>query len=131
MAVSVGTKGTAEAEVNNSNCADAMGSGELRVFATPAMCALIERAAWSGIAQQLEPGKSTVGTKLEISHVSATPVGMKVRAEAEVTAVDGRRIVFDVRAYDDAGLIGSGVHERFIVNGDKFLSRTQAKLEQK
>lgn len=128
MSVTVGTKGVAEVEVCNENCADAMGSGELRVFATPAMCALIEEAAWKAIAPQLGAGESTVGTKLEISHVSATPVGMKVRAEAEVTELDGRRIVFDVKVYDEAGLIGTGVHERFVVNAEKFSARTQSKL---
>ena len=92
MSVSVGMKGRCEATVSDSLTAQSAGSGTLPVFATPWMCALMEQAAWTAVASALEEGESTVGTKLNISHLSATPVGMKVWAESEVTHVDGKRI---------------------------------------
>ena len=93
------------------------------------MIALIEKAAWTSIAPYLAPGDSTVGTKLNISHLSATPVGMKVWAESEITLVDGKRIELKVSAYDEKGLIGEGTHERFIVTDQRFLSKAARKLE--
>lgn len=129
MSVTVGLKGRAEAVVNDSNTAQAACSGALPVFGTPFMCALMEEAAWKSIAPHLEPGQSTVGTKLEISHDSATPVGMKVWAESEVTQVDGKRLVLKVAAFDERGPIGQGTHERFIVTDERFLSKTAKKLE--
>ena len=129
MSVTVGLKGRAETVVNDSNTAQAACSGALPVFGTPFMCALMEEAAWKSIAPHLEPGQSTVGTKLEISHDSATPVGMKVWAESEVTQVDGKRLVLKVAAFDERGPIGQGTHERFIVTDERFLSKTAKKLE--
>ena len=129
MSVTVGLKGRAEAVVNDSNTAQAACSGALPVFGTPFMCALMEEAAWKSIAPHLEPGQSTVGTKLEISHDSATPVGMKVWAESEVTQVDGKRLILKVAAFDERGPIGQGTHERFIVTDERFLSKTAKKLE--
>lgn len=129
MSVTVGMKARMETVVTEENTALAAGSGMLPVFATPWMCALMEKAAWSAIAPALNEGESTVGTKLNISHVSATPVGMKVWAESEVTAVDGKRIELHVAAYDEKGLIGEGSHERFIVTNDRFLSKAARKLE--
>ena len=129
MSVTVGLKGRAETLVTQSNTATAACSGALPVFGTPFMCALMEEAAWTSIAPRLEPGQSTVGTKLDISHDSATPVGMKVWAESEVTEIDGRRIELKVTAYDEWGLIGQGTHQRFIVQDEKFLARAAAKKE--
>ena len=129
MSVSVGLKGRAEALVTQANTAEAACSGALPVFGTPFLCALMEEAAWKSIAPHLEPGQSTVGTRLDISHDSATPVGMKVWAESEVTQVDGRRIELKVAAYDEKGPIGQGTHQRFIVQDEKFLARAAAKKE--
>lgn len=129
MSVTVGLKGRAEAAVSKDNTAQAACSGALPVFGTPYMCALMEEAAWKSIAPHLEEGQSTVGTKLNISHDSATPMGMKVWAESEVTEVDGKRIVLQVSAYDERGPIGQGTHERFIVTDKRFLAKTARKLE--
>ena len=132
MSVSVGMKGRCEATVDDSLTAQAAGSGTLPVFATPWMCALMEKAAWTAVAPGLGEGESTVGTKLSIRahiHVSATPVGLKVWAESEVTLVDGKRIEFTVSAYDEKGLIGSGTHERFVVTDQRFLAKAQSKKE--
>ena len=129
MSVTVGLKGRAEALVTESNTATAACSGALPVFGTPFLCALMEEAAWKSIAPHLETGQSTVGTRLDISHDAATPVGMKVWAESEVTQVDGRRIELKVAAYDEKGPIGQGTHQRFIVQDEKFLARAAAKKE--
>ena len=129
MSVTVGLKGRAETVVNDANTAQAACSGALPVFGTPFMCALMEEAAWKSIAPHLEPGQSTVGTRLSVSHDSATPVGMKVWAESEITEIDGKRLVLKVAAFDEKGPIGQGVHERFIVTDERFLAKTGKKLE--
>lgn len=129
MSVTVGLKGRAETVVNDANTAQAACSGALPVFGTPFMCALMEEAAWKSIAPHLEPGQSTVGTRLEVSHDSATPVGMKVWAESEITEVDGKRLVLTVAAFDERGPIGRGTHERFIVTDQRFLAKCAKKLE--
>ena len=129
MSVTVGLKGRAETVVTDANTAQAACSGALPVFGTPFMCALMEEAAWKSIAPHLEPGQSTVGTKLDISHDSATPVGMKVWAESEITEVDGKRLVRTVAAFDERGPIGRGTHERFIVTDERFLAKCAKKLE--
>ncbi len=129
MSVTVGMKIRVEEVVTEQNTAICAGSGTLPVFATPFMCALMEKAAWMAIAPALNEGDSSVGTKLNISHLSATPVGLKVWAESEVTAVDGKRIEFKVTAGDEKGLIGEGTHERFIVTDERFLAKTAKKLE--
>ena len=129
MSVTVGLKGRAETVVTDANTAQAACSGALPVFGTPFMCALMEEAAWKSIAPHLEPGQSTVGTKLDITHDSATPVGMKVWAESEVTQVDGKRLVLTVAAFDERGPIGRGTHERFIVTDERFLAKCAKKLE--
>ena len=129
MSITVGLKGRAETVVSDSNTAQAACSGALPVFGTPFMCALMEEAAWKSIAPHLEAGQSTVGTRLNVSHDSATPVGMKVWAESEVTQVDGKRLVLKVAAFDERGPIGQGTHERFIVTDERFLSKTAKKLE--
>ncbi|MDY5880310.1 MAG: hotdog domain-containing protein [Oscillospiraceae bacterium] len=123
----IGIKGRAETVVNHENTAKFVGSGELEVFATPQMIALMEQAAASSVAGELEEGQGTVGTLLNVSHDVATPLGMKVWAETELVEVDRRRLVFDVKAYDECGLIGQGKHERFIIQNDKFLAKVNAK----
>lgn len=129
MSVAVGMKFRVEDTVVQGNTAISAGSGTLPVFATPFMCALMEKAAWMAIAPALDEGDSSVGTKLSISHLSASPVGLKVWAESEVTAVDGKRIEFKVTAGDEKGLIGEGTHERFIITNDRFLAKAARKLE--
>ena len=129
MSVEVGIKGRAEDVVSEKNTAQAACSGALPVFGTPFMTALMEKAAWTSIAPYLAPGESTVGTKLDVSHDSASHIGIQVWAESEVTQVDGKRIVLKVAAYDEKGLIGQGVHERFIITNDRFLAKAGRKLE--
>lgn len=123
----VGMKFTREVEVVHELTADAVHSGGLPVFATPMMIGLMENASWSLAEECMEEGYSTVGTLVNVKHVSATPVGATVRAETELTEIDGRRLVFKVAAYDDKGLIGEGTHERFIINTEKFMNKTLTK----
>lgn len=127
MSIEIGTKGCSQLTVQYENTAIALRSGGLEVLATPVMVALMEEAALTSVRPFLDPGTDTVGTLINVSHLSATPVGMAVHAESEVTEVDRRRIVFAVRAYDEAGLIGEGTHERFIIDAEKFMSKCAAK----
>jgi predicted thioesterase len=124
-----GIKGKKEITVTQDKTAKAMCSGALDVFATPAMIALMENTAFESVAAELEPGSGTVGTALNVKHVSATPVGMKVTCETELVKVDGRALTFSVKAYDEAGLIGEGEHERFIIFEEKFQAKADAKLQ--
>jgi len=117
-----------ETKVTENDTAKVFGSGELEVLATPKMIALMEEASYKCVGNELDDGASTVGTYLDVKHLAATPVGMKVRVESELTEIDGRRLVFSVKAYDESGLIGEGKHERFIILAEKFLSRTYSKL---
>lgn len=128
MEITVGMKGFAETSVEREDTAAEVGSGSLLVYATPCMVALMEGAACEAINDALAEGNTSVGIELNISHVAATPVGMDVRAEAEVTAVDGKIITFALRAYDESGEIGSGTHKRCIVSSQKFLDKTYSKL---
>ena len=127
MSIEVGLKGRSETVVTQHNTANAIGSGLVPVFATPYMIALMENAAVNAVQTGLEPGQGTVGTRLEVTHDAATPVGMKVWAEAELTALEGKKLTFAVRAFDEAGPIGGGVHERFIITVDRFLAKAEAK----
>ena len=129
MSVEIGMRGRAETIVTPDNTARAAGSGLVPVFATPWMVALMENAAVQAVQEALAPGEGTVGTRLDVTHDAATPVGMKVTAEAEVTAIEGRRITFTVSAYDNEEQIGAGTHERAIIWTSKFLDRVQSKLE--
>ena len=124
-----GIKGEQKVEVVYENTATAVGSGVLEVFATPCMIALMEKTACDSVLPYLEEGNGTVGTEVNVKHLSATPIGMTVRCESELVEVDGRRLVFKVAAFDDAVLIGEGMHERFIVNNEKFQSKTNRKGE--
>ena len=127
MSVTVGSKGRSESVVTEHNTACAVGSGLVPVFATPSLVALMENAAVNAVQGALEQGQGTVGTRLDVTHDAATPIGMKVWAEAEVTAVDRKKITLSVKAYDETGPIGGGVHERFVIDTDRFLSRAEAK----
>ena len=130
MELKTGIKNTKEMTVTKELCADAWGSGGLAVFATPAMIALMENTAWASVEPCMEEGWSTVGTHLDISHLSASPIGSHITCESELVEIDGRRLKFHVTARDDAGPIGEGTHERFIINVWKFMVRTEAKLEE-
>lgn len=125
----IGAKLSKETKVTQENTAKTVGSGEIDVFATPMMIALIEEAAAACCKQFLEEGMTTVGTLVNVSHVAATPVGMAVRAEAEIAGVDGREITFTVKAYDEKGMIGEGQHKRFIVKTEKFRQKAYDKLD--
>lgn len=124
-----GIKGRQEITVTKENSASAVGSGLLDVFATPAMVALMEKTAWMSIAPYLDEGEGTVGTKLDLAHTSATPVGMCVWCESELIEVDGRRLVFKVEAFDDKGSVGGGTHERFIIKNEKFMAKALSKKD--
>lgn len=128
MSIEVGLKGEAAVMVSRENTAAAAGSGSLLVYGTPYMIALMEQAACNALAPYLDETQSSVGTRVCISHESATPVGMEVHAEAEITAVDGRKIQFRVAAYDEKGLIGHGEHDRCIIGTESFLQRTYEKI---
>ncbi len=128
MEINVGMKGEAFNLVEREDTAMEVGSGSLLVYATPCMVALMEGAACEAVAPALKETETTVGTALNIEHVSATPVGLEVRAEAEVTAVEGKVITFSVRAFDEVGEIGRGSHKRVIVNSQRFLDKTYSKL---
>ena len=123
-----GISNTEEIMVSDSNTALTMGSGSLRVFATPAMIALMEGTAAQSVESFLEEGKTTVGTSLSIKHISASPVGAHIRCESTLTEVNDRALTFEVKAFDNAGLIGEGIHQRFIVDATKFLKKATEKL---
>lgn len=128
MDITVGTKAEVSALVEREDTALEVGSGSLLVYATPCMAALMEGAACEALEGLLSEEQTTVGIELNLKHLAATPVGMEIRAEAEVTAVDGKIITFAITAYDEAGKIGEALHKRAIVNSQKFLDKTYAKL---
>jgi len=115
--------------VSEKNIASALGSGCLGVYSTPAMIALMEGTALSAVDPLLPLGYSTVGTELNVKHLSATPQGMEVSAKAELLSVEGKSLLFTVEAFDEAGKIGEGTHRRFIVENGKFLARTEGKKQ--
>ena len=133
MTMELGCKGRAETIVTPEKTAKTAGSGALDVFATPFMAALMEEAAWTSIQPYLEDGQGSVGIALNLTHDAATPIGMKVWAEAEITAVseNGKMVDFAVKAWDEKGPIGAGTHTRAIVKNEKFLAKCNAKLEKK
>ena len=124
-----GIKGKIERIVTQELTAQVMGSGELPVFATPAVIALAEETAWRSVAPELEPGQGTVGTELHIEHIAATPVGMKVCCETELIEIDRRKLTFSVELFDEVGVIAKGTHCRFIVENEKFLKRAEKKRD--
>ncbi|MBE6528917.1 MAG: thioesterase [Thermoplasmata archaeon] len=123
----IGIKGAQSVVVDDEKLASSMGSGDLPVFATPAMIALIEKTASESIMPYLEIGSSSVGTHLDIAHSAATPIGMTVVCETELVEIDRRRLVFKVRVYDSVGDVGSGTHERFIVDSARFMQKAELK----
>ena len=128
MEITVGMKGEAFTDVERADTAKEVGSGDLLVYATPCMVALMEGAACEAISSALKDTETTVGTMLNIEHISATPVGLEVRAEAVVISVEGKVVTFEVTAYDEIGEIGRGIHKRVIVNAQKFLDKAYSKL---
>ena len=125
-----GVKGRQERMVTEESTATHLKSGPVTVYATAMMIALMEKTCMSSVEPFLADGSQTVGTLVNVSHVSATPVGMRVWCESELVEVDGRRLVFRVSAYDETGLIGEGTHERFVIETERFLAKTRAKLSQ-
>ncbi|MFT5875312.1 MAG: fluoroacetyl-CoA thioesterase [Clostridium sp.] len=112
-----------EITVESSDTASFYGSGDLDVFATPAMTALMENAARNCVMHELPDGFTTVGIEISVKHIRATPIGVKVRAEALLEKSEGKKLFFKVEAYDDMGKIGEGIHIRYIVNSEKFLKK--------
>ena len=123
-----GLHASTEILVGTRDTAHHVGSGKIKVLATPVMIMLLEEAALNAVEDSLSEGYQTVGTHLDVSHIAATPVGMRVSAHAEVIEVDGRRIKFKVWADDEAERIGEGIHERIIVEVGRFDKRAQAKI---
>lgn len=122
-----GVEGEARVAITPENTAIAYGSGAVRVFATPAMIGLMEKAALSSVDPLLGEGLTTVGTRVDIQHLAATPVGMNVVARSRLVEVEGKRLLFEVEARDDVDVIGKGVHERFVVKLESFLKRAESK----
>lgn len=116
--------------VTDQMTADRVGSGLAKVFATPMMIAMMEKTCADSVAPLLPEGHSTVGTHINVSHCSATPIGLDVWCDSELVEVDRRRLLFNVKAYDPCGLIGEGQHERFIVDNAKFQANTESKAKQ-
>ncbi len=128
--IKAGITGEARAVVSEANTAIAFGSGSVNVFGTPAMIGLMENAALSSVDPLLEEGYTTVGTKVDVQHLAATPIGMEVVARSKLVEVDGRRLVFEVEASDGAGPVGRGIHERYIVKLEGFLKKAGERANQ-
>lgn len=126
-AIEIGLRGRATTRVTPENTAQAWGSGDVPVFGTPSLVALLETAAVNALAGHLQPGETTVGTWIEVSHLAASPVGVVVSAEAELTGVDGRTLTFALVAHDHRQQVGEGRHRRVIVSRQRFLEKTAAK----
>ena len=125
--IQIGIKGHEEAVVTEDMLASNVGSGLVKVYSTAMMIALIEKAAVLSVEPYLEQGQGSVGTLVNVSHCSAPPLGMKVHAETELVEIDRRRLVFKVAAYDERGLIGEGMHERFIIDNARFQAKADSK----
>ena len=119
----IGLRYESKTTVSTVNSAKTLGSGDMDVFATPAMVALMENAAMLAVAAELPEGSATVGTQMNTSHIKASPLGAVITASAELTAVDGRKLTFAVKAWDEKGVIGEGEHTRFVVDRARFLSK--------
>ncbi len=119
----IGLRYESKTTVSTANSAKTLGSGDMDVFATPAMVALMENAAMLAVAAELPEGSATVGTQMNTSHIKASPLGAVITASAELTAVDGRKLTFAVKAWDEKGVIGEGEHIRFVVDRARFLSK--------
>ena len=125
--IKVGITGETKDVVNESNIAKTLRSGELNVYATPAMVSLMEEAAYKSIQDELEEGKGSVGILMNIKHLASTPIGMEVIAKSELIEIDRKRMVFKVEAFDERGKIGEGIHERFIIDNEEFQNKTDNK----
>ena len=125
--LSIGVKGAIEKQVGSGMTARSVGSGELDVLATPVLIALAEEAAWRSVADGLEEGQGTVGTRMELKHIAATPVGMTVRCETELTELDRRRLVFSIKAFDEKEQVAEGICERFIIDNKRFMDKAMGK----
>lgn len=125
----IGIKHENKIIVTKDKTAAVVGSGLLEVFATPAMIALMEQTASESVMNRLDEGATTVGTKINVEHLAATPVGMEVKCISTLAEVDGRKLCFEIEAFDEAGLIGKAYHERFVVLSDRFMQKTNAKLQ--
>lgn len=125
----VGIKGQREIIVTKQNTAAGIGSGGLEVFSTPIMILLMEECCFMSVDDKLEEGFTTVGILVNVKHLSATPLGMKVEIKSDLIKVDGRALTFKVEAYDEKGIIGEGIHERFIVNNEKFQAKADSKSD--
>ena len=125
--IKIGLRGEKTELVTPENTAVAYGSGEIDVYATPAMIGLMEGAAVEAIKAHLPDNFSSVGIKVDIAHIAATPINMHVRAEAEIIDIDGKKLVFTVKAYDNKDKIGEGIHERFVIDKEKFLNKANNK----
>ncbi len=126
--LAIGARGAATVKVVAENTALALGSGDVPVFATPALVALMENASVEAVQKYLPPGQTSVGTEVHIKHLAATPVGMHAHARSTVTAVDGRRITFQVEAWDDREKIGEGTHTRVVIDEARFNERLAKKV---
>ena len=124
-----GIKNEVSVIVTEERTAAAMGSGTLPVFATPSMVALMEQTAAESVEALLEEGNTTVGTMIHVNHLAATPLGMKVTCKSELIAVEGRKLVFTIEASDEAGVIGTAEHERFVVGAARFLEKVNGKIK--
>ena len=127
--IEIGIKGHKEQTVTQEMSAARVGSGLVDVFATPMLVALVEQTCYESVLPHLDEGQGTVGTLVNVSHVSATPIGMRVWCDSELTEVDRRRLVFSVKAYDECGLIGEGTHERFVIDTAKFMEKLNGKVK--
>ena len=125
--IEIGIKGHKEQIVTPEMSAARVGSGLVDVFATPMLVALVEQTCYESVLPHLDEGQGTVGTLVNVSHLSATPIGKRVWCDSELTEVDRRRLVFSVKAYDEVGLIGEGTHERFVIDTAKFMDKLKAK----
>ncbi len=127
--LTLGLTGESAATVTPQNTAQAMGSGDLPVYATPSMIALMEHAAAGSVKACLAAGQTTVGTLMNVKHIAASPVGVGITAHSELIEIDRKRLVFTVKAFDCSGLIGEGTHERFIINSEPFIEKANAKRQ--
>lgn len=116
-----GTKGTIEIVVSENDSASKVGSGLVDVYSTPSMIGLMENTAQSSVKDSLPEGYTTVGIDVSVKHMKATPIGMKVKCTSTLKKIEGKKLLFEVEAYDEAGKIGQGTHTRYIVNHDDFI----------
>jgi len=130
MSLKIGLSATVSKKVTPETTASAVGSGLVPVFSTPELARLIEQAAVAALDEALNTGDTSVGTNLNFDHLAPTPVGMTVFATATLSAIDGRKLIFDVSARDDVETVAKGTHTRFIVNGEKFVAKAQQKAAQ-